>query len=135
MVSEDVLERWLKLELGKVHDGLVRGQVPLATLLRMDEPVAQTRGGQPHLFDPEALQALAEGISEATRDRLKLPITVYLDKDAPGNAYVGDGAAIAALVELGEARTEPRDGKLWMGTALARDLSKRYPTLVQFVML
>lgn len=135
MVSEDVLERWLKLELGKVHDGLVRGQMPLSTLLAMDEPVAQTKGGQPHPFDAEALEAFAEDLSEETRGRLKLPIFVYLDKDAMGNCYVGDAAAVRALVELDEARTEPRDGKLWMGTALARDLARRYPTLFQFVML
>lgn len=134
VVDEDVLKRWMSLELGSVHDGLVPSAIPLSALLSMDEPVAQTKGGDAHRFDEDALAAVAAAVPEELHDRLKLPISVYLDRDAKGNVYVKDEAAIAALKALGEVDREPRDGKLWMGRALAVDLAKRYPSLVQFVL-
>lgn len=135
VVDEDVLKRWLGLELGSVHDGLVPSPVPLSTLLGMEEPVAQTKGGQAHTFDPDALAALAEAVPDELHDRLKVPMNIYLDRDAKGNVYVKDEPAIAALEALGEVDREPRDGKLWMGKPLAVALAKRYPSLFQFVML
>lgn len=134
MVRKDVLERWLKLELGSVHDGLVQAPLPLETLLEMDEPVAKTRSGDPHRFDVDALARFAAALSDDVRGKVKLPVTVYLDREAMGNCYVQDRWAIRALAELDEVDRDPRDGKLWMGTPLARDLARRYPSLIQFVM-
>lgn len=134
VVSKDVLERWLKLELGQVHDSLVSAPLPLSKLLEMDRPVAQTRAGDAHEFDPAILEDLAAPLDDATRDKLKLPITIRFDRQAMGNCYIQDPTAIEALKALEEAHVSVRDGKLWMSKPLAMDLAKRYRTCFQFVL-
>lgn len=133
-VDDRAIERWMSLEIGKVHEGLVRAPRPLVELLFEERPVAATRAGE-HAFDKDALRALADALSPLTRARLKVPIVVFLDSDVPGEGYVADAAAIRAVLETGAAKTTPQDGKVWMSESLARDLARRFPTCVQFVML
>lgn len=127
------IERWMSLEMQRLTQALVTQPRPLMDLRHEAAPSAPTRGGGQHRFDKDALDALAAGLQPLTRARLRLPITVYLDHDAPGDCYVAEPAAVEALLELRAAATTPRDGRLWMGVPLARELARQYPTLVQFV--
>lgn len=132
-VDERVVERWMSLEIGKVHETLVRAPRPLLDCLLEERPTAATRAGE-HVFDVAALRRLAEALSPLTRARVKVPLVVFLDSDMHGECYVADAAAVRAVRELGAAKAEPKGDKVWMSESLARDLALRFPTCVQFVM-
>lgn len=124
----------MNLEIGKVHEALVRNPRPLLDLLLEERPVAATRADE-HVYDKEALRRLADALSPLTRARLRVPIVVFLDSEMSGECYVADAAAIRAVQELGAAKATPQGGKVWMSESLARELARQYPTCVQFVML
>lgn len=124
----------MALEMGRLRDSLVRERRHLADLLLEAEPTAPTPGGV-HRFDPAAIRALADALSPLTRARLRLPLLVYLDHESRGSAYVSEAVVADALRELGYAKGELRDGRLWIGEALAAEAARRFPTCVQFVLL
>ena len=133
MVDENALGRWFSLEMGKMLEGFVPLPRPLHQLLRDPRPSAPTRGGEPHLFDPQALHALAEGLSPLLRARTRLPLTLHIDSETPGDAYAADPAAIEILQTFHVGLASEREGRLWLSLPLARDFARRFPTLVQFV--
>ena len=124
----------MALEMGKIRDAIVTRPRPLHELILEDEPSAATRGGFPHPFDKAMLRRFHETLSPLARRRLRLPVTFYVESDLSDEAYVTDEAAIALLRALGEvpASLEPRDGKLWMAHARARDVSERWRNAFQF---
>lgn len=134
MADEEVLRRWLSLEMGKILETFVPTPRPLLELLREERPTAMTRSGEPHVFDKAALRALGEALPALTRAQLRLPITIHMDNETPGDVYTADPATNDALRTLKVSTTEPREGRLWMSAPLARDFERRHPTLVQFVM-
>jgi uncharacterized protein (UPF0216 family) len=133
-VDDDTLEQWINVEVAEANKAIVSDGVRLSELLAMDEPTATARDGSTHRFDPEALERLREELSPLTRAELELPITFYRDRQASGSCYVADATAQEALDQLGVATSEPREGKLWIGTALAKDFARDWPGLAQFVM-
>jgi uncharacterized protein (UPF0216 family) len=127
------LERWLRLEMGRLRGPLVRAPRPMDELLASTDPSAPTHDGASHRFDPEELRELARHLPPLVRAQLRLPILFYLTHDLPGDAFTSDAAAARALQALHVTDREPRDGKLWIALPVARNLERRFPTLVQFV--
>lgn len=132
-MDEDTLKRWMNLEIRKANKATVSKGRPLSSLVDEEDPVAQARDGTLHEFDPDTLERLYEALSPLTRVELELPITFYLSHKAADNCYIADEAAITALDQLDISTTEPREGKLWMSTPLARDFAREWPTIAQFV--
>lgn len=133
MDDDSVLRRWFSLELGSLLETFVANPRPLLELLREPVPSATTRAGLPHPFDRDRLHAFAHALPALTRAQLRLPLTIHLDHETPGDAYAADPATIEALRVLIPTTTLPRDGRLWLSEPLARDFARRFPTLVQFV--
>lgn len=133
----DAMDRWFALEMARVQQSIVRMPRHLVELLLDPEPRAETKGGEPYRFDPEALHRFGDGLPILTRHFLRVPVFFYADKEAPDSAYVADVHAADALRFHGLVPENRRmhEGKLWLGIALARDIANRYPTLFQFVLL
>lgn len=133
MVDERVLRRLLRTEAKRMMEGNVRTPRPLRALLAEEEPAAPTRAGGVHRFDADAIRRLASRLPPLVRADLRLPVLFFVDHDYPENAFVMDPAVMEALRTLGVATGEPRDGKLWLSTALARSFARDYASVAQFV--
>lgn len=134
--DEGVLERWMKLELGRLNEGVVVDRKTLAELTKEERPVAVTKGGKEYRFERGALAHLAGRLDADIAERLRLPIIFYLDAEVKDSCALQDRVALEALVRLGELsplRTF-RGGRVWVARALAYSLTVRYPTLVQLAM-
>ncbi len=131
--NDDVLRRWMRLEVHGSNASTVTKARELTDLLGEEEPQAQARDGSIHRFDRDALERLAEQLSPLARIEARLPITFYLSHRTSGDCYLMHDHAIEVARQLGLTDSQPRDGKLWVGAALARAFAKEYPTLVQFV--
>lgn len=128
------MERWISHEMIRLQTAFVSQPRPLGDLVLEETPAAPTKGGQPHVFDKEVLRRFHEALGPLDRRRLRLPITFYVDKDLPADAYVVDAVAVRLLRTLGDlGDQEMRDGRLWMGHARARAIAERYATAFQFV--
>lgn len=132
-IDEDTLKRWTNLEIHKANESIVTNGARLSDLLDLEEPVLEARDGSVHRFDPDALARLDEALSPLVRAELELPITFYRTHDATDSCFVADETAQRALDQLGVATSEPREGKLWMGVALAKDFARNWPGVAQFV--
>lgn len=135
MVDDRSLERWINLEMGNVHKGLVPAPRALSDLLLEDAPSAPTRDGTLHAFDRPVLERFHAALSPLARRRLKLPQTFFVDKELHADAYLADATAAELLRALGEvpASREMRDGKLWIGLVTAQAVAAKYPGAFQFV--
>lgn len=133
-VDERVLDKWMAFEMRGMQAALVKVPRPLAELLAEVAPTAAT-GGEPHRFEVDALKAFSARLSPLTRARLRVPITIYLDRETEAAAYVADRAAQDACLEAAVATGSVRDGKLWMAESAAREAARRYPTVFQLLML
>ena len=134
-MDEGALRKWMGFELGRLHSSLVTQPVPLAALLNRTDPVATTREGGTHVFDPAVLRRFAAALPRDLPGRLALPITIVEPSDNPGDGYVQGAAGIAAVEALGAATTRPSEGKLWMALPLWRRLAGQWPGCFQFLML
>jgi uncharacterized protein (UPF0216 family) len=134
MVGDGTFEKWVALDMARFRDGFVVAPRPLVDLLAEGSPSATTRGGFAHPFDKASLARFDAVLSPLTRRRLKLPITFFVDKETPADAYLTDEAAIGLLRALHEVSQElsVRDGRLWLGHARAQDIARRYANAFQF---
>jgi uncharacterized protein (UPF0216 family) len=133
-VEERTIERWMGVEMLRFQESFVPAPRPLHELLAEDEPSARTRKGEPHRFDKQVLARIRDALGPLDRRKLRLPVTFYVDKEMPDDAYAVDETAARLLRALGEvpADLEPRDGRLWLGHARARVIAGRYPGVFQF---
>ncbi len=133
MYDDRVLQRWLRLEAGRMNDGVAAERPTLAALLESGRPVSVTRGGDEYRYDPAVLQAIADRLPAGLARRLHLPILCFASMDVPDSCAVTDRYAFEALQALGEisALREFRDGRVWIGRAIAYGLVAKYPTAVQ----
>lgn len=133
-MDEDTLRKWMALELKGTQDRLARRRVPLTELVAEDDPAVTTRGGDEHRFDRRELERWRDATPPHKRHRLRLPVfLVQPHGTSPRDVFVEDGDAAAALQEMGLLRPDAglREGKLWMGRALAVDLHRELPTTTQ----
>ena len=137
VVEEGTLAKWFGLEMARVQEGFVPRARPLADLLLEDHPSAPTRSGEFHVFDKAVLQRFHDAMGAFDRRRLRLPLTFYVDKDMPDDAYLTEEIAVRLLKALGEipAGKEPREGRLWLAHTNARLLAQRHRGAFQFAYL
>jgi uncharacterized protein (UPF0216 family) len=133
MYDDRVLQRWLRLEAGRMNDGVAAERPTLAVLLEADRPVSVTRSGDEYRYDPAVLRTLADRLPAGLARRLRLPIVCFASMDVPDSCSVTDRYAFDALLALGEisALREFADGRVWIGRAIAYALVAKYPTAVQ----
>jgi uncharacterized protein (UPF0216 family) len=133
--SESAMERWLKIEFHSLNRNLVKQQIPIDKLLKMEIPKTVTRGGEDYMFDSQTLRMFSNSIPQIYHRRLQLPIYFYRDLRVKDSCFLSDEVAVKALkhtkdLEFGYNFS---DGKLWLSRPIAFDISRKYPTLFQFV--
>lgn len=133
MYDDRVLQRWLRLEANRMNDGVAKERPTLASLLEAEHPASVTRGGDEYRYDPAVLRSIADRLPAALVRRLRLPIICFASMDVPDSCSITDRYAFEALQALGElsALREFRDGRVWIGRAIAYGLVTKYPTAVQ----
>jgi len=131
-----VLTRWMGMEIARIHDSVVGGRKTLASLLAEGSPQGRTKGGGEYHFSRETLATLAGRLPEEIKGTLKLPILFFFDMDVRDSCYLRDETAVEALRLLGDLGEGRRvtEGRLWVARAIAYDISRKYPTAVQFAM-
>jgi len=136
ITDDSVLIRWMRLELGKMNEGLVAERKTLYQLLTEKNPSSRTKSGKEYFFDQRVLTTLQEQLPEDIHQRLKLPVFFYLDSTVPDSGFLSDETAVAALQALGEISTmrRPEKGRLWVSRPIVYAIMEKYPTAVQLVM-
>ncbi|WP_292518357.1 DUF61 family protein [Methanoculleus sp.] len=134
--DESTLLKWMRLEIGRINDGVVAERKRLSRLLREEDPSSVTKGGERYDFDRDVLQRLAEGLPGDLQRRLRLPILFYFDSTVPDSFFLADEAAVQALQILQEISPLRRmqGGRLWIAKPLVYAIVNRYPTAIQIMM-
>nr|WP_321497038.1 DUF61 family protein [uncultured Methanolobus sp.] len=135
--DDSVLMRWMRVEVGKLNDGLVSERKNLAQLLVEEIPASRTKSGDEHVFDKDILEELGNKLPADLHRKLKIPIIFFSDNKVPDSCYLNDPVALEALQILGEMSKMRRmkQGKLWIGRSIAYAIMKKYPGVVQMAML
>ncbi len=134
--DESTLLRWMRLEIGRINDGVVAERKRLSRLLSEENPSSVTKGGSRYDFDRDVLLRLEQAIPEELQRRLRLPILFYFDSTVPDSFFLADEAAVQALQSLREISPLRRmqGGRLWIAKPLVYAIMNRYPTAVQIMM-
>jgi uncharacterized protein (UPF0216 family) len=134
MLNESSMKKWLKFEMGKITSGLVIKKKPLCDLVKSQSTKVKTKDGSVYYFNSNAITELNEKLPEHLHSIL-LPISVYASSEVRGMVAIADTTSFLALKHLGEIPNNSRlnEGKYWMGKALANDIMKRYPTMLQII--
>ncbi len=134
--DESTLLRWMRLEIGRINDGVVAERKSLSRLLREEHPSSITKGGNRYDFDRDVLLRLEQVLPGELQRRLRLPILFYFDSTVPDSFFLADEAAVQALQSLQEISLLRRmqGGRLWIAKPLVYAIMNRYPTAVQIMM-
>ncbi|WP_094227532.1 DUF61 family protein [Methanolobus psychrotolerans] len=134
--DDSILMRWMRLEIGKINDGIVSKRKSLAQLLTEEKPASWTKSGKEHVFDKDVLQSLSEKLPFDLHEKLKLPIIFFSDTQVPDSCYLNDPLALEAFQIVGELSMMRRmqQGKLWVARSIVYTIMKKYPTVVQIAM-
>jgi len=126
----------MRLEIGRINDGVVAERRRLSELLREERPSSVTKGGNRYDFDPQVLLRLEQALPGELQRRLRLPILFYFDSTVPDSFFLVDEAAVRALQCLEEINPLRRmqGGRLWIAKPLVYDIMNRYPTAMQIMM-
>jgi uncharacterized protein (UPF0216 family) len=133
--SESAMERWLKFEFHNLNKNIVKNQVRLSDLIKMEKPKTETRDGNEYLFDNLALKKFSEDIPLIYHNQLRLPIFFYKDLRVKDSCFLIDEIAVSVLKHTNDLEFcyKFTDGKLWLSRPIAFDITRKYPTLFQFV--
>ena len=134
--DESTLLRWMRLEIGRINDGVVAERKRLSELLREERPSSVTKGGNRYDFDRQVLLRLEQALPGELQRRLRLPILFYFDSTVPDSFFLVDEVAVRVLQCLEEISPLRRmqGGRLWIAKPLVYDIMNRYPTAVQIMM-
>ena len=134
--DEPTLMRWMRLEIGRINDGVVAERKRLSHLLREEHPLSVTKGGSEYNFDRDALLRMEQALPRDLQVRLRLPILFYFDSTVPDSFFLADEAALQALQCLEEISPLRRmqDGRLWIAKPIVYAIMNRYPTAMQVMM-
>ena len=134
--DESTLLKWMRLEIGRINDGVVAERKRLSWLLREEHPSAITKGGSTYNFDRNVLLQLEQALPGELQRRLRLPIIFYFDSRVPDSLFLTDEVAMLTLQRLNEISPLRRmqGGRLWIAKPLAYAIIGRYPTAVQIMM-
>lgn len=136
-ISDDsVFVRWMRLELGKLNQGLVAERKNLSQLLLEEKPTSRTKAGEEYIFDKEIIETLGDKLPEEIHGKLRLPIFFFYTTQVEDSCYLNDENAVKALQILGELSEMRKfhEGKLWVGKAIVYSIMKKYPTAIQMAM-
>lgn len=136
IADDSILTKWMRLEMGKLNDGIVSERKSLSKLLTEERPVSRTKAGKEHVFDISELKELSERFPPDLHDKLKLPVIFFSDTRVPDSCYLNDPNALSALQILGELSEmrQMQQGRMWVGKSIAYSIMKKYPTLVQIAL-
>ncbi|WP_342303806.1 DUF61 family protein [Methanolobus sp. ZRKC5] len=136
IADDSILTRWMRLEIGKINDGIVSERKTLVQLLTEERPESRTKTGKEHIFDTAVLLNLSEKLPPDLHEKLKLPMIFFSDIKVPDSCYLNDPLALEALQILGELSNMRRmqQGKLWVEKSIAYTIMKKHPTVVQIAM-
>ncbi len=134
MLNESAMKKWFKFEMGRMNSGIVTKKKSLCDLAKSDSPITQTKDGSEYYFDPKTIKRLWEALPEKLYTIL-LPVSLYSSLEVKGSVYLAESASLDILKHLGEVGRDAElvDGKYWMGKTIAKDIMRRYPTMMQFV--
>ncbi len=134
--DESTLLKWMRLEIGRINDGVVSERKRLSRLLSEEHPSSVTKGGSEYGFDRGVLLRLEQALPGELQRRLRLPILFYFDSTVPDSFFLADEAAMQALQSLEEISPLRRmqGGRLWIAKPLVYAIMNRYPTAMQLVM-
>ena len=134
--DESTLFRWMRLEIGRINDGVVVERKRLSHLLREEHPSSTTKGGSEYTFDRDVLLQLEQALPGELQRRLRLPILFYFDSTVPDSFFLADEAALQALQHAKEVSPlrRMRDGRLWVAKPIVYAIMNRYPTAMQVMM-
>lgn len=134
MIKESAMKKWFKFEMTKINSGIVTKKKALKELVKEENPQTVAKDGSVYYFNKDALLNLERLLPKEVHSIL-LPISFYTSLDVKGNVYVAEKSSLTALKHLGEVPKDAElvDGRYWIGKALANDLMKRRPTIIQFV--
>ncbi|MBN2111237.1 MAG: DUF61 family protein [Methanosarcinaceae archaeon] len=134
--TDDVLMRWMRMEVSKINEGIATGRKSLAQLLIEEKPASRTKSGDEHLFDKGTLLFLRDNLPQELHYKLRLPIIFFYSTSVPDSCYLNDAIALKALQLLGDMSKIRRmqQGKLWVGSSIAYSIMKKYPAAVQIAM-
>jgi hypothetical protein len=134
--DETVLTKWMRLEMGKINDGIVSERKTLARLLEEEHPHAMTKGGTEYRFNREIIQLLGRRLPKNLHSRLRLPILFFFDSSVSDSCFLNDEIAVLALQELSELSPlrKMEEGKLWVGKPIVYAIMRTYPTAMQIPM-
>lgn len=134
MFNESALKKWFKYEMGKINSGIVIKKKSICELAKTDSPRTQTKDGSTYYFNNTVIEDLAKMLPENLQT-IKLPISIFASLDVRSSVYVAEKPSLQLLKQLGEVSENASliQGKYWMGKAIARDIMKRYPTMIQFI--
>jgi hypothetical protein len=120
----------MRLEIGRINDGVVAERRRLSELLREERPSSVTKGGNRYDFDRQVLLRLEQALPGEWQRRLRLPILFYFDSTVPDSFFLADEAAVRALQCLEEISPLRRmqGGRLWIAKPLVYDIVN-YPRL------
>lgn len=134
--DEPTFLRWMRLEIGRINDGIVSERKRLSHLLAEEHPSSVTKKGDRYDFDQNVLICLEQALPAELQRRLRLPILFYFDSTVPDSFFLADETAVQALQSLGEISTlrEMQGGRLWIAKPIVYAVMNRYPTIMQIVM-
>ena len=134
MLKESAMKKWFRFEMGKINSGIVIEKKGLSELAKSDSPKTKTKDGSTYYFNSQVIKKLRMDLPE-NMQAIKLPLSIYASLDVRGSVYIAENASLALLKYIKEVpqNAELSDGKYWIGKAIAMDIMKRYPTMIQFV--
>ncbi len=134
MFNESAMKKWFRFEMGKINSGIVTKKKRLSDIADSDSPRTQTKDGSTYYFDPDVIKRLWKIVPKKLHD-VQLPISLYSSLEVRGNVYIAEVSSLNVLKHLEEIPKNAQlvDGKYWIGKTIARDIMRRYPTMMQFV--
>jgi uncharacterized protein (UPF0216 family) len=134
MLNESAMKKWFRFEMGKINSGIVTKKKRLCDLADSDSPRTLTKDGSTYYFDSEVIKRLWKVVPERLHN-VKLPLSLYSSLEIRGNVYIAEKTSLDILKYLDEIpkNAELIEGKYWMGKTIAKDIMRRYPTMMQFV--
>ena len=134
MIKESAMKKWFKFEMARINSGIVTKKKALKELVKEECPQTVAKDGSVYYFNKDALLNL-EKLLPKDMHSILLPMSFYTSLDVKGNVYVAEKSSLTALKHLGEVPEDAKliEGRYWIGKALANDLMRRRPTIIQFV--
>ena len=135
--DESILMRWMNLEISKINRGVVAERKLLNDLVDMERPGIPTKGGGTYHFKKDTLVMLRTRLPQSLSGRLRLPVLCYFDSSVGDSCFITDDQGVDMLKELKEISSmrEMTDGRLWIGKTIIFDIIRKYPTVIQIVMM